>query len=147
MSLSKNMIQVKNFGGVVYEERTAGEAGIKPGMLCRVGTDGKAYKHNAEGGKCECLVAIEDSLQGRTVDDAYDIDTPVRLVRFRPGEEFHGLLNSHVNMDIGENVVSYGNGLFRSASDSGSYTAYAVAMVLEASAGETSDTLIHMRAL
>ncbi len=92
MSLSKNQIQIKNFGGVVYEERTAGEAGIKPGMLCRVGSDSKVYKHNAEGGKCECLIAIEDSLQGKTVDDTYTIATPVRLVRFRPGEEFHGPL-------------------------------------------------------
>ncbi len=147
MSLSKNQIQIKNFGGVVYEERDAAEAGIKPGMLCDINSDGDVVKHATEGGKAECLIAIEDSLQGKTVSDAYTISTPVRLVRFRPGEEFFGLLNAHVNVAIGEKVVSYGNGLFRSGSDSGSLTAYAVAECLEASAGITSDVLIRMRAL
>lgn len=147
MSLSKNQIQIKNFGGVVYEERTAAEAGIKPGMLCMVDTSEDAAKHNEEGGRAECLVAIEDSLQGKTVDDAYTISTPVRLVRFRPGEEFFGLLNAHVNVAVGEKMCSYGNGLFRSASDSGSYQAYAVAVALEASAAVVTDVLIRMRAL
>lgn len=148
MSLSKNMIQVENFGGVVYEERDSAEAGIMPGMLCEVDTSGTVVKHNSAGAKAECLIAIEDSLQGKTVDDAYGNDVPVRLVRFRPGDEFHGLADGGTNIAIGEFVCSAGNGMFRSASDSGSLTAYAVAMALEANDPDShEDQLIKMRAL
>ncbi len=148
MSLSKNMIQVKNFGGVVYEERTAAEGGIMPGMVCEVDSNGQVIKHNSAGAKAECLIAIEDSLQGKTVDDAYEYATPIRLVRFRPGEEFHGLVDGWTNISIGEFVCSGGNGMFRSASDSGELTAYAVAMALEANDPDShADQLIRMRAL
>jgi hypothetical protein len=148
MSLSKNQIQIKNFGGVLYEERIAAEAGIKPGMLCKVNSAGKVIKHDSAGGKVENLIAIEDSLQGKTVDDAYAINTPVRLVWFRPGEEFHGLADGGTNITLGEQVCSAGNGMHRSASDSGSYTAYANAVALEANVSTShADQLIRMRAL
>jgi hypothetical protein len=148
MSLSKNQIQIKNFGGVVYEERTAAEAGIMPGMLCRVNSAGKVIKHDAVGGKVENLIAIENSLQGKTVNDVYAINTPVRLVRFRPGEEFFGLADGYTNIALGEQVCSAGNGMHRSASDSGSYGAYANAVALEANVSTShANQLIHLRAL
>ncbi len=149
MSLSKNQIQIKNFGGVVYEERDAGAAGIYPGMLCKVDSDSDVVQHNTEGGKAECLVAIEDSLQGKTVDDVYAINTPVRLVRFRPGEEFFGRQHGHTSITVGEQVVSKGDGTFRSASDSGSYgdTAIAVALETQDLSAVDADRLIRLRVL
>lgn len=146
MSLSKNMIQIKNFGGVVYEERDAGEAGIYPGMLCKVASDGDVELHDDEGGEAECLVAIEDALQGNTVDDVYVADYPVRLVRFRPGEEFHGLVAAHQTISIGEGLISDANGMFKSATDSGLSIDAVVAYAMEAITTTTTPTLCHMRA-
>lgn len=147
--LSKQMIQVKTLGAIAYEERDAGEAGIKPGMLCKVDTDGDVIKHDSEAVRTECLVALEDSLQGKGVDTAYTLDYPVRLEIFRPGEEFHGLLARPSVVSIGEGLISDGLGAFRSSADSGDTPNAIVAYAMEAedlSAGDSVATLIHMRA-
>lgn len=149
MTLSKQMIQVKTLGMIAYEERNAGEAGIYPGMLCYVFTDGTVKLHASEGGRAECLVALEDSLQGRGVDTVYTLAYPVRLEVFRPGEEFMGLLASGQNISIGEGLISSGDGTFKSATDSGLDIDSIIAYAMEAedlSASGSSNTLIHMRA-
>jgi len=147
MSLSKQMIQIKTIGAIAYEERDAGEAGIYPGMLCKVVSDGDVELHDDEGGRSECLLAIEDSLQGRGVDTVYTVNYPVRLEIFRPGEEFHGLLQAGQVISIGEGLISAGDGTFKSATDSGLSIDSIIAYAMEAedlSGG--SNTLIHMRA-
>ena len=149
MALSKQMIQIKTIGAIAYEERDAGEANIYPGMLCKVATDDDVELHDTEGGQTECLIALEDSLQGKGVDTAYTTDYPVRLEIFRPGEEFHGLLEAGQNVDIGEPLMSAGNGKFASHTDSGGITDHIVAYAMEAedlSGSGAEDTLIHMRA-
>jgi hypothetical protein len=148
MAISKNRIQVKNYG-YNYEERDAGAAGILPGMLCMVDTDGDTIVHATEGGRTEVVIALEDSLQGNTVDDAYTVDNPVRLMLFRPGEEFNGLLEANQSIDIGEGLISAGNGKFKSATDSGLSIDQIVAYAMEAldtSGSNPADTLCHMRA-
>ena len=149
MTLSKQMIQVKTIGAIAYEERDAGEAGIYPGMLCKVDTDGDVVKHATEGGRGECLIAIEDSLQGRGVDTVYTTDYPVRLEIFRPGEEFHGLLKAGQVLSKGEGLISSGDGTFKSATDSGLSIDAIIAYAMEdedLSASGSENTLIHMRA-
>jgi hypothetical protein len=147
MSISKQRIQVKNYG-YAYEERDAGAAGILPGMLMQVDTDGDVIVHATEGGRAEVLVALEDSLQGNTVDDAYTVDNPVRLMIFRPGEEFLGLLEANQTISIGEGLISAGNGKLKSATDSGLTIASIVAYAMEeldTSGSSPADTLIHAR--
>jgi hypothetical protein len=78
----------------------------------------------------------------------YTISTPVRLVRFRPGEEFFGLADGYTNIAVDELLCSAGTGMFRSASDSGSFQAFAVAKALEANNSTLhTNQLIRMRAL
>ena len=149
MALSKQMIQIKTHGQIAYEERNAGETGIYPGMLCIVHTDGTAKKNATEGGQCECLIALEDSLQGKGVDTAYTLAYPVRMEVFRPGEEFHGLLEAGQVVSKGEALMSAGNGKFSSHVDSGASIDAIVAYAMEdedLSAGGSVDTLIHVRA-
>ena len=131
MAISKNRVQVKTHGEQAYEERDAAVAGIYPGMICEVNSSGNVVPHATEGGKVEVLVALEDSLQGHDVDDAYAVNEPVRLMRFRPGEECLLRLHAHTNIACGEQLVSHGDGTVRSASDSGAYGAYAFAKSLE----------------
>ena len=148
MTLSKQMIQIKTHGEIAYEERNAGEAGIYPGMLCKVDTDGDVIKHDTEGGQCECLIALEDSLQGRPVATVYTAAYPVRLEKFRSGEEFHGLLEAGQVVSIGEPVMSAGNGLFSSWTDSGQTTDAIVGYAAEAEdlSASSTNTLIAIRA-
>lgn len=150
MALSKSSIPVTNYGGVVYLEKTAGEAGIYPGMLLRLSTDDKFYMQATDAEKCSVIVAIEDALQGKTVSDVYTIAYPVRAIQFRPGEEFHGLLTAGQSVGIGEKCIADGNGKFRSASDSGSNSAYAIVEALEAedlTGLAAVDTLVRFRVL
>lgn len=149
MTLSKEMVQIKTLGAIAYEERNAGAAGIKPGMLCKVAADGDVEVHATEGGQCECLIALEDSLQGARISTAYTIAYPVRLEVFRPGEEFHGILEAGQNVSIGEALMSAGNGKFASHVDSGATIDAIVGYAMEAedlSAQSAVDTLIHIRA-
>jgi len=119
MSLSKQMIAVKNFGGMVYHERNAAEAGIYPGMALKIDSSDDYALFDSEGGDGPLIVAIEDALQGHTVDDAYTIDYPVRAIQFRAGEEFHGLVPAGQDITIGEMLTRNSSGLFISNSDSG----------------------------
>jgi len=148
MTLSKQMIQIKTLGAIAYEERDAGEAGIYPGMLCKVASDGDVELHDSEGGRAECLVALEDSLQGRGVDTVYTADYPVRLEIFRPGEEFHGLLKAGQVITKGEGLISSGDGTFKSATDSGLSIDAIVAYAMEDEdlSAASANVLIHMRA-
>lgn len=149
MAISKQTIIVKTYGRA-YEERNSGESGIKPGMLCKVHTDGTAKKHASEGGRGECLIAIEDALQGNIVSTAYTLAYPVRLMLFRPGEEFCGILKSGQTVSIGEQLISSGDGTFKSAGDSGLSIDAVIAEALEAedtTGVSGADTLIHMRAV
>ena len=149
MAISKNTIIVKTFGRN-YEERDAGEAGIYPGMLCKKDTDGDVIMHDTEGGRGECLIAIEDALQGKLVSTVYVLDYPVRLMIFRPGEEFCGLLAIGETISDGEQLISAGDGTFKSAADSGLTidAPICIAMEDEDTTGVSgAATLIHMRAL
>ncbi len=150
MALSKQQILVKTHGPIAYEERNAGEAGIYPGMLLKVATDGDFEKHATEGQNCQLQVALEDSLQGKVVADVYTANYPVRSAILRKGEEFLALLEAGQKVSIGERLISAGNGHFKSAEDSGSVVNYAVAEALEAedlSGVSSVATLIHARAL
>ena len=151
MALSKQMIPVKNFGGVVYHERNAAEAGIYPGMALEINSDDEYAIFSTEGGKGPLFVAIEDALQGKTVSDVYVVDYPVRAMQFRPGEEFHGLVADGQDITHGEMLTRNAAGLFISAADSGDLDTKAVAQALEdedlSSGASALNVLVRMVAL
>ena len=119
MALSKQMIAVKNFGGVVYHERDAAEAGIYPGMALKIDSDDEYAIFDTEGGDGPLVVAIEDALHGKTVSEVYVLAYPVRAIQFRAGEEFHGLVPAGQDITHGEMLTRNDSGLFISNSDSG----------------------------
>jgi hypothetical protein len=148
MSLSKNMIPVKLNGSVAYEERDAGEAGIYPGMIVKIDTDGDVIKNNSQEVKVPLLVAIEDSLQGNLSSTVYTLNYPVRIMQFKPGEEFHGRLATHMTVSVGELLTADGAGCFKAAADSGIGNDQCVAMALEAADTDaTNSELVLMRAI
>jgi hypothetical protein len=70
-----------------HEERNAGAAGIMPGDCCIINADNEAVDQYFAGGQHPVLVAKEDYLQGKTIDQAYADEDPVFLHRAMPGHK------------------------------------------------------------
>lgn len=61
-----------------YDEKVAAGA-ITPGHLIKLDSAGKVVVHATAWGGGECMFAIEDSFQGKTIDDAYATGDLVRM--------------------------------------------------------------------
>lgn len=71
-----------------YEERRAGEAGIKPGMLLQFNASDEVIKHATAGAGlgAQVIVATENDFLGRTIDDAYADEELVHCHVAQPGD-------------------------------------------------------------
>lgn len=73
-----------------YHEDPAGAAGIKPGHLLEFYNNAGTRTvrvYSTPGGRTPVMVAIEDSLQGYTITDAYASGDPVRYIICETGDE------------------------------------------------------------
>jgi len=113
--MSINRIHSK--GDYRQEEAPAAEPGIYPGMLLALASDGDIGIHADEGGRAERAIAMEDALQGKTVDDVYTIATICTYCLFLPGSEANVLIEAGQDLDIGTELISAGNGKFKALSD------------------------------
>jgi hypothetical protein len=135
-----------------HEEALAGEAGIYPGMLVSLNSAGAVIMHATEGGRGEVAIAMEDALQGKTVDDVY---TNAEIVSYGipvTGAVFNVLLQAGETAIIGSELISAGNGKFKVDTNvSSGVTIDAKGRMLIAeealdlSASGSSDTLIAAR--
>lgn len=71
-----NTIQLRGDRGK-REEAFAVDATIKPGHYCYRDSNNKFARNVTAGRPGLLMIAIEDSLQGRGINDAYDIDSVV----------------------------------------------------------------------
>jgi len=106
--MGKNTIKLKKYSDVIEEFVAADE--IKPGMLVTLNADGKVIPHNLDGGNAIPMFALEDELQGKTIDDAYAADDPVQVWIAGRGDIVYALANSGVTINVGDFLVSAGNG-------------------------------------
>ena len=117
---------------------------IKPGMLLKENSDGKLEVHGTAGDYAERIVALEDALQGKTVDDAYTADTVCDCAIMLPGSESQVLVKAGESIVIGDQLVSAGDGKFKE--DTG--TDKVLCIALEAADLNDSgdvDTLVKVR--
>jgi len=136
-------------GNPLLDEIVAG-ATISPGMLLRKQSTGVVNPAATEGGREERMIALEDALQGKTVDDNYAAADIVSIGRFKRGEKFQGLLKAGVGVVVGEQLISAGDGTFIGVADATSagvvVDVIAVAdEALDLSASGSVNTLIQMR--
>jgi hypothetical protein len=130
--MANRRIHVK--GGYIHEEAVAAEAGIYPGMLVSVNSDGKLIKNDTKGEQCERAFAVEDVLQGKSVDDIYALADVVTYYLALPGSVMAGLIKAGEDITKSELLISNGDGTLVGISslDSGSshkaYVAVAIAM-------------------
>lgn len=132
-------------GDSFHDEATANGASY-PGMLMEIDSDGKAQAHSTEGGRAERLLAVENALNGETVDDDYADGDTVMLERVVPGSKVQVLLKAGENVGIGDELISAGDGkLIADGSESSGVTVaqrlFRAAEALDLSDSGDSDTL------
>jgi hypothetical protein len=88
----------------------------KPGMLVSLNTSGVYVVHpTAGGGSIATTIALENEQFGTDLDTAYTTATLIRVGHFKPGDEVAVWLYNNENADIGSNLESNGDGMFRVA--------------------------------
>lgn len=133
-----------------YEEYLT-ESAITPGHLVELfnssGT-GKVKKHATEGGHTERAFAVEDALQGNTIDDAYASGDLVGVALADPGAEVYAYLKAGESVVPGDELISAGDGtLIKNGSEaSGTTVEQVVATALEVlDLSDSGDTATRLR--
>lgn len=96
-------------GDVRHEEYRAGGT-VTPGHLLVLNSSSKVIAHNSEGGIAERMFAIEDALQGNTIDDNYSADDVVMIALAEPGAVVYAWLRAGSEASVGDLLVSGGDG-------------------------------------
>jgi len=92
------------------QKEALANAAITPGHLVERMTSGKVRVHANAGQNAQRAFAIEDSLQGKEVSEAYSADNQVRFIVCRRGDEVNAILADGENAVIGSFLESNGNG-------------------------------------
>jgi len=106
--MAKNTIKLKKYLDVIDEFIAAGV--ITPGHLLEIDSAGKVVVHNSAGGNVTPLIALEDELQGRTIDDNFAALEPVQVWGAQRGEVAYMLLANGESVAIGDYLESAGDG-------------------------------------
>ena len=126
--------RIHSKGPFTHEEYDADEAGIYPGMLVMLMPSGGVEMHDLVGGRCEAMFAEEDALQAKTVSDVYTVDNKVMCIIPGLGCEVNALLQDGQDIDIGDQLISAGDGTLVALDsiDSGGENDYVVGVAQEA---------------
>lgn len=108
MTVTPHKIVLKSPNGR-YDEFVAAGA-FYPGHLLKINSDGEVIKSTVSGEAAERIFAIEDALQGNTIDDAYAADDVARVWHALPGDEIYAWLQDEQNVVVGAQLMSGGDG-------------------------------------
>jgi len=109
--MAKNTIKLKKYSDVIEEFVAAGA--ITPGMLLKLDFNGKVAPHNEPGGNAIPMFALEDELQGKTINDAYAADDPVQVWIAGRGDIVNAIAGAEIT--AGDFLVSAGAGKLKPA--------------------------------
>lgn len=102
--------RIHSKGAFRQDEMVAGAASIKPGYLVMQNAAGAAVVHDTEGGLAEAMFAMEDALQGNTVDTAYTNGNIMTLILPVKGSVVNVIIEAGQSISIGDKLMSRGNG-------------------------------------
>jgi len=111
-------------GEPVFEEATAGGI-IRPGMLVAQNAIGKVIPHSTAAAVAEKAFAVEDGLQGKTIDNSYASGDKAFFAICKPGDIVYALLAGGEIATRNEYLESNGDGMLKVG------TTYPVAIALE----------------
>jgi len=106
--MAKKTIRLKAYSNNIIEKNA--NAAITPGMLIEEMSTGKVRAHAQEGQTALPMFAIEDALQGKTIDQAYAADAPLRCWIPYRGDEVYAILENGQDVAIGDFLESNGAG-------------------------------------
>jgi hypothetical protein len=111
--MAYNTIKLKKYSDVI-EEMTAAEA-ITPGHLVEINTSGNVIKHNSAGAPVvPIMFAIEDELEGGSIDDAYASADKVQVWIPGRGDQVYAIVADDAPaIVIGDALESAGDGTVR----------------------------------
>ena len=142
--------RIHNKGGWRHDENVA-HAAISPGNILELNTDNEVLRHATENGVLNDgrLIAIEDALQGNEVTDDYAADDIVMIAVADGGSEWNLLVAAASDVEIGDELVSDGEGCLMLADDLDSgTTAEVIATALEEYTVDSGEAeLVHVRVL
>lgn len=127
-----------------HEEFVAAGA-ITPGHLMEMDSNGKVVVHNSAGVLAERMFALEDALQGGTIDDAYAADDVVATVMCHPGDVVYALLAAGEDAEKGEFLTSNGDGELKVATGSDAVVGVALDNLDLSDSNETEAERIRVR--
>lgn len=105
-----NTIKLKKYVDVIIEKEA--NAAIYPGYVIELMSTDKVRAHATAGGNIiPRMVALEDELQGRGIDDPYAAGDWVQCMICRPGDVVFVFLVDGANVGIGTAVESNGAGM------------------------------------
>lgn len=102
-----NVIVAKGDREAHQIEGVIGSGTPKPGTCMQLSSDGEYDLWNgaADGEQDEVLLVVEDSLLGKTVDDAYAVGDKVRMYIPQVGDEVRVLVASGETVAIGTKLI------------------------------------------
>ncbi len=146
--MSENRIMLTN--EYRQEEMLAGTSGIYPGMLLEQtsATANTCRAHSVQGECAERMFAVEDALQGKTVDDVYTSGARVSIALVPPGGVVLAMIEGGEVITKGEKLISSGNGKLISVDSiaSAAEKSNIIAIAVEA-CSQTEDTLSAVRVM
>lgn len=107
--MAKNTIKLKKYLDVI-EEYTATAVAINPGALLELTSAGYVQAHSTDGGPVLPMFALEDELQGGSIDDAYDASGKIQCWVAVRGEVVYAIVEDNETVSTGDFLVSAGNG-------------------------------------
>jgi len=141
---------IENRGEFIREEKVAGAASIKPGMLLMVNAAGNAVIHNVAETQTPLMIGNLDALQGSITTTAYTSGASIPVCFPSKGSVVNVLVLSGEAIVIGSKLCSNGDGKFITveSATSGSLNA---GVMLEATESQSAvlaaDTLVACRVL
>ena len=113
MTTNKNSVVRKCYGTKVQEEYQSSGTAIIPGMLLELtSTANRVQAQSVQGGNAYPLIALEDDLQGKGIDEAYVATAGTKIQCWMPrrGDEGHLILVDGENIAIGNLLEGDGTG-------------------------------------
>ena len=107
-SRDKATIKLKKYLDIINEYDA--EAAILPGELIQLNSSGNVEVHDVAGGNLLHMFALEDELQGKGIDDAYEAEDKVQCWVTVRGEEVYAILADGNDIAIGDFLESNGAG-------------------------------------
>ena len=143
-----NSVKLKAYNEVNNEYVAA--AAITPGQLVELDGNGEVQPHSSAGQNALAMIAVEDYLQGKGIDEDYAADDQVQCWVPTKGDEAYMILADGENVADGDFLESDGNGnLQKHEADSAGAVEYPASIVgvaledkdLSASSGAESSAL------